>query len=201
MRIAPRSGPFPRTAVVTMRYVSDGFINPLPNTVGSLSFRANSIFDPDVLVGGHQPYGHDTLETVYAHYDVISAKCTATFTGTAGGEIGTGIAFIKLSTLSAHTFDRQLIREQPGIKWKIAGSIDSTNNATLSKNFNASQFWGGKRGKTNQSAHFGNNPSEQAYFHVGIMSTNDTTNVAPTAVNVTITYKVRVSDPIALGGS
>lgn len=41
---------------------------------GRYVFNLNSIFDPDRTGGGHQPYGHDTLETMYNRYRVISCS-------------------------------------------------------------------------------------------------------------------------------
>lgn len=48
--------------------------------VGSLSafeYRAEGMYDPEVAVGGHQPYGFDQLMTQYFHYTVLRSTCTA----------------------------------------------------------------------------------------------------------------------------
>jgi len=37
-------------------------------------FRANSLFDPDVTNAGHQPYGFDTLSSIYTRYKVESVE-------------------------------------------------------------------------------------------------------------------------------
>jgi hypothetical protein len=39
---------------------------------GRFAFNLNSIFDPNRTGVGHQPYGHDTLQTLYNRYRVIS---------------------------------------------------------------------------------------------------------------------------------
>jgi len=41
---------------------------------GRYAFNLNSIFDPNRTGGGHQPYGHDTLELLYNRYRVISCN-------------------------------------------------------------------------------------------------------------------------------
>lgn len=64
--------PFPVRMFVTQRY---GQLNTL--TAGSAGlfgseqiFRLNSLFDPDLTGTGHQPYGFDTLASIYNRYKV-----------------------------------------------------------------------------------------------------------------------------------
>lgn len=67
---------FPKTQMIKLRYVS-GFtldINVLP--LGTYTFRANSLFDPDVTAGGHQPLGFDQWATFYKTYVVVGSKIT-----------------------------------------------------------------------------------------------------------------------------
>lgn len=45
----------------------------------SYAFNLNSIFDPNRTGIGHQPYGHDTLASLYNRYRVI--KCAYTIQG------------------------------------------------------------------------------------------------------------------------
>ncbi|MEO5351369.1 MAG: hypothetical protein H7836_17265 [Magnetococcus sp. YQC-3] len=42
------------------------------SALGEYRFNLNSIFDPNRSGVGHQPYGHDTLQTLYNRYRVIS---------------------------------------------------------------------------------------------------------------------------------
>ena len=42
--------------------------------VGTYRFNLNSIFDPNRTGTGHQPYGHDTLATLYNRYRVIDCS-------------------------------------------------------------------------------------------------------------------------------
>lgn len=41
---------------------------------GRYQFNLNSIFDPSLTGIGHQPYGHDTLQTMYGRYRVIACR-------------------------------------------------------------------------------------------------------------------------------
>lgn len=42
------------------------------DATGNFQFNLNSIYDPNRTGLGHQPYGHDTLQTLYNRYRVIS---------------------------------------------------------------------------------------------------------------------------------
>lgn len=42
--------------------------------INVVEYRANGMYDPEVAVGGHQPYGFDQLMAQYYHYTVIGAK-------------------------------------------------------------------------------------------------------------------------------
>jgi len=44
------------------------------DAAGLYSFNLNSIFDPNRTGVGHQPYGHDTFQTMYNRYRVISCS-------------------------------------------------------------------------------------------------------------------------------
>lgn len=60
----------------TLRY-SD--YSALPGTTGALGswiFSANGLYDPDVSIGGHQPFGFDQIMAFYNRYTVLSARIT-----------------------------------------------------------------------------------------------------------------------------
>ena len=44
--------------------------------VGTQVFSMNSIFDPNVTGGGHQPLGHDQWANFYSNYEVKSSRIT-----------------------------------------------------------------------------------------------------------------------------
>lgn len=69
--------PIPQRYICKMKY-SDQF-NISTTTlapIGAYRFNMNSIFDPNQTGVGHQPYGHDTFQTLYNRYRVI--KCSWT---------------------------------------------------------------------------------------------------------------------------
>jgi len=59
--------PIPQRYIATMKY-SQTFL--LSDVSPGWTFNLNSIFDPDRTGTGHQPYGHDTFQTLYNRYRV-----------------------------------------------------------------------------------------------------------------------------------
>jgi len=59
---------------MTLRYV-ENFTTSIATTVGSQqTMNLNSLFDPNRTGTGHQPYGYDTIATLYNRYRVISTR-------------------------------------------------------------------------------------------------------------------------------
>lgn len=61
--------PIPQRFITKMKY-SEQFITDA--TTGMYKFNLNSIYDPNLSGTGHQPYGFDTLATLYNRYRVIA---------------------------------------------------------------------------------------------------------------------------------
>lgn len=78
--------PWPAFVIRRLKYsqrINIGSANPLSQTV----FRANSIYDPDLTGGGHQPYGHDQIATQYATYFVLKSRIKVEFAPSAYNNI------------------------------------------------------------------------------------------------------------------
>lgn len=60
--------PIPQRFIAKMKYAEQ----VSTDTNGHFYFNLNSIFDPNRTGIGHQPYGHDTFQTLYNRYRVIS---------------------------------------------------------------------------------------------------------------------------------
>ena len=61
--------PIPSRFITKMKYSDTIAVTTLNN---AFAFNLNSIFDPNRTGVGHQPYGHDTLYTLYNRYRVIA---------------------------------------------------------------------------------------------------------------------------------
>lgn len=66
--------PIPARYICKMKYAD----SVLTNVDGQHVMNLNSLFDPDRTGVGHQPYGYDTLSTLYNRYRVISCGWRAT---------------------------------------------------------------------------------------------------------------------------
>jgi len=65
----------PYGSFVDSRYVSvDNLAGPTAATIRTIEFRANGMYDPDVRVGGHQPYGFDQIMLGYGKFTVVESK-------------------------------------------------------------------------------------------------------------------------------
>lgn len=70
-------GPVPPRSIVKMRYVD--LVASNGTTMDHL-WNLNSTFDPNLTGTGHQPYGRDTLTTLYNRYRVFAVKYKVTYT-------------------------------------------------------------------------------------------------------------------------
>lgn len=72
VKVLSNLNPIPARQIVKMKYSQ-----AVQTNVGvayNYQFNLNSIFDPDRTGTGHQPYGHDTVATLYNRYRVISCS-------------------------------------------------------------------------------------------------------------------------------
>lgn len=54
-------------------------------------FRLGSLFDPDFTIVGHQPYGRDTMATIYNRYEVYAVKIDLTWTDPSADALAVGM--------------------------------------------------------------------------------------------------------------
>lgn len=64
---------FPKKQLVELTYCDEVLIPNVDAGSAPYKFRLNSIFDPDLTVGGHQPRGHDQWAAIYNKYCVVGA--------------------------------------------------------------------------------------------------------------------------------
>lgn len=69
-----RGSGLPDRLVTKLRYDNVGLLTSTTGTVGKQVWRMNSIFDPDLTGGGHQPHYYDQFAVLYDHYTVIKSK-------------------------------------------------------------------------------------------------------------------------------
>lgn len=166
----------------------------------SKTFRANSIFDPDFGVGGHQPMGHDQWEAFYHHYRVISSKISVQSVSSGTATIPV-ISWVELGAISAATLDVETAVERGRCAWKQVsaegyGPIEPLQNA-----YDAKAFFGKSAQNQDHKAAFGFNPAEDVYFHVGYQPMGTTGTTGTQQVLVVIDYIVELTEPKQLAQS
>ena len=75
---APRLTQFPQPMVTANLKYAQTFTltGAAAGVIVEDSWWCNGLFDPYASVGGHQPYGYDTIASMYNHYQVLKATAT-----------------------------------------------------------------------------------------------------------------------------
>ena len=184
--------PFPNEMYGLLRYSQVVSLDPASGFPAGNIFRCNSINDPDFTGVGHQPYGHDTYQTIYNFYQVLESTITMTPMATTAGVYG-----ITLTDDSTIQNDYNTIRE-------LKTTNMSTNGARLSgqsvvQTFKHNEVW--PENHANTDAPFGSNPQQQQFFHCWSEGANSTVDPGSTSFLFTITYKCKFYELKDLGQS
>ncbi len=174
-------------------------------------FRANSCFDPDYTGTGHQPRGWDEQANIYNHYCVLGAKITVHFDNGVNSFQNAGqYCYIQLRDrpppVPATNTLVDILEEQPRYGSTLYKPFTSAGNSNpntankLMKTFSARKFFGipqkdSVKTNDNLQATVDDNPSEGAYFVIGIVSSStSTTNPDPIIARVEIEYIVKMTE-------
>jgi hypothetical protein len=198
---APRD-PFPGRVTATMAYSTQIALNTFSAGVGAQAFiRANGIHDPEVAIGGHQPYGHDTYAQIYNHYKVLASTITCHFVGKPQANNATashicGISLVD-NTIVNDTVDE--MREQQETKWGVTVPGQSVK---VSNKFSAAKMFPmGHASNHNLTATLDKDPVEGAYFKVWTSGVNQNVDVNAIDIIVTVNYTVLMWERRDLGMS
>ncbi|WP_445772381.1 hypothetical protein [Rheinheimera sp.] len=105
-------------------------------------FLCNGMFDPEVALGGHQPFYFDQLSAIYNHFTVLSSVCRATFmideSSAYVGGATCGIYLEDDSTGGPTTFIA--MSEQASA---VTKAVADNDKVTITKYWNARQAYGG----------------------------------------------------------
>ena len=192
--------PFPARKTVKLTYCEVLTLNPVTGyDVTSYAFRCNSIFDPNITGAGHQPYAHDTYQSMYTHYSVKSSTIDINFADQNTGDPGPAMVgcFISDTYTSGSTIvNYNEIREMPGgVSKMLTRHVPASVRHTYVRDTSFPVFDQGRA-----SAIFGDNPVEAAFFNV-YCSANPNLNNDDIGICafVRITYDVEMWEPKKLG--
>lgn len=195
----------PDSKIVRHRYVQQIVLNASTGLNAVALFRANSIFDPDFLVGGHQPLGYDQWSVFYDHYVVIGSKINVKFiSASTSGTLGSAMCGILLKDNSAQLVEPQNIMEQSNSNYRLMTNQNAGGAVSVSATYSPKKFFGIKDISDNRSllgSSINSNPSEEAYYHVYAAPLAAGIDAAPLSAIVTIQYTVMYSERKSLSTS
>jgi hypothetical protein len=174
-----------------MRFHEAGYLDSTTGGINRQYFRSNSIYDPDQTSGGHQPLYHDTFESIYDHYTVVSSKLVVRYSNTSNAPWIVGAVIDDDSTASSNV---DTLCEQTTTKHDyltpLTGSRSSvvkTMNWSLKQMLGVDPF-------TSQEAKtaFGSNPAEESYFVLYGATTDSSSNRC--YWDATIEYEVLLTE-------
>ena len=190
---------FPKTKRVTLKYVE--YFQNVPSVAGGaagVTFRLNSLNDPNQSGVGHQPMGTDQWAAFYQKYTVISSKISATFMSiealVKGGVCGISV-FNGSTPLPSTTDIVALSEDDDGVHsyYPHDGTpITVSKNVSMAKYFNISNPADDDTCQSN----FGGNPSRQMQAYVWTAVAPGTITIGGlVSFKVVISYDVILSEP------
>lgn len=192
----PMWDPFPAQMQAKLRYSETITLDPNLGVPAHNLFRCNSIFDPNYTGVGHQPYGHDTYQLIYNHYNVVSA--TITMTPTSSFSNANGMYGISITDDVSVQADYNTIRE---VKTTKFATLNTTRTADSLTNYYSQKQVFRKGNNFDTQAIFGNNPGEGQFFHCWFEGSGPTDDPAGVDFVITITYVVNMWELRDLGQS
>lgn len=183
----------PATGMFRFRYSTNISINAAASASPTEhTFRANSLFDPDLTGVGHQPYGFDQKMLFYNHFTVLGCKVEARFLPSAvppQSVTAVGIAISPGQNLN-ETYE-QLRESKNGTHSLLTYGTDNKPKM-LTLKFSSSKFFGKSPasmiGDTLYRGSATANPTEGAYIQVWVCGVNVLDNPDNIDVQVNIDY-------------
>lgn len=192
---------FPKTTAVKLRYVDSITMNASAGTVDSHVFVANSLFDPDLVLGGHQPLGFDQWSQFYNHYVVVGSKIKASFSSQTSSPATNGFYLhgITLSDDPTFTANPLHLMEQPLTRVvKQSVHTNAQRIKSVTRTYSAKKFFNITNVTDNITrigAPITANPTEQAYFIVYTGNSDVLADSEPVTVLIEIEFITIFSEP------
>lgn len=194
---------FPSTKLVKLRYCAPLNLDASAGSIGTHTYRMNSIHDPDYSGIGHECRFKDQWAQIYGRYCVLGAKVTVSILSpaapvSAGQKIGIQMSGTDTGLTFPNT-DITALLEAPMIRARMR-----TVHTNPSRTKPLSHYWSFKKtmGRLNPtddvvSSTMTSSPSHAAYCVVfaGSAGVNDLENPPLLNCIVTIDYIVRLFEP------
>lgn len=165
-------------------------------TLGTYTFRANDLYDPDYSGTGHQPLGFDQLMAMYNRFTVIASDITVKFNSD-DTQTATSYWFVmrKITSVETPNSLAEAI-ETPGSQW---GGFNVTQGPlVLKQSFNRNKDHPGV--KFSDDFEFGTaaqSPTNATYYQIAAQGSG-TSNPGVVQMFAEIKYQVIFHDPKVL---
>jgi len=138
--LAPRTG-FPKQMKMTHKYCEVINLTMPPGSINTVygSWGVNCLWDPNLLVGGHQPYYFDQLTPIYNHYIVLSSRLVMELVCTTDVPFTAGV-YIDDDSTPART-ELQTVMENQSANYKT--SRGNAEPIVIKKKWDAKAAFGG----------------------------------------------------------
>lgn len=182
----------PKQRIAKLRYCSNISVISTLGALGSHTFGANDIYDPDITGTGHQPMGHDQWANLFNHYVVLGSKITVYPVQDAGIQGLCGV-YLSDDTSTPYTSGDQFMEAKRG-SYQIQSM--TRGSRPVKAFFSAKKFFNVKDVKDNLDrlgAGVGTSPTDNAVFHVYFNTIDGNTDTMRFLVQ--IDYVVLFSEP------
>lgn len=202
-------GGLPIRKRVILRYCETVSVNPgAAGQIGLYAWRANSLFDPNLTGGGHQPMGRDSWAAQYNRYVVHGSTALITFTvASAATDAPIACGLLVHSTGSPTAASATTLMEQGNSIYRIisSSSASSSNSSVrLALNFDAAKWFGVKDILDNVSLHgaaVGSNPTSTPCFVAFVQDLATAADLPVMYITAEIAYDVSFVEPMEQAAS
>lgn len=173
-------------------------------TPESYVYRANSLYDPQHALGGHQPLGFDEMMAMYNHYTVIGAKLTLSPLYTAPSTaIMYGVTLAAGPTNPYASAGLSYIVENRNRKYGYVQTSHDGIPKSVTYRFSAKKFFSCKSvvGDASYKGDASNDPTEGAYFHCFHVARDGSTSTTALGYKISITYIAVFTEPKTIAQS
>lgn len=204
------NGAFPSAMVAKLRFCDPILLDATTGSVAHQTYRANSVYDPRVGLGGTQPRGFDEYMSLYFKYRVLGSRIRVRFINDPVAQSNTNeqavTAYVGLinSTGDTPTSLVQAIENRGSFTYKVLGHTYSSGfTKTIIRKFSAKKHWTGTPGLSEDVFEGGSGADcvKQCFYTVGCGNWDLTENPRSIHAVVEIDYIVKFYEPKMLPAS
>lgn len=203
----PRAGlPLPPRFRTTLTYCGEHVTSVgASGAVGNFQYALNSVYDPYVTAGGHQPMGFDQLMAFYQFCRVYAAKVTVMASPGSSALYNppyVGVAFSENASWSPTSLE--LIAERGNASYRMVPAMAAASSAIVVKrNWSAKKWWNKvyPLDESNANTATSGPTGELCYANVFVCPPNTGASFNDVYINVRIEYFVEFYGQLQLNQS